>query len=274
MRPAPRALRAGGSLFLLATCLATPAAATWSLVAVDPATREVGIAGASCIDGSQVIAGVVPGRGVIAAQAFTSQRGRERGVALLREGASPGAILAQIADAGFDRWGVPAFRLRQYGVAALGYDAHAFTGAWNTDWAGDRQGEGVSVQGNTLYGAEVVEDALAAFAAAGARGAPLAERLLAGLEAGAAAGGDVRCPRARAALSAFLIVARPDDAPARPWLRLVQPPGERPGLLAIARSQLSLWWQRRREGYADLPLAPGELAPVAALRVAYERSRP
>ena len=58
------------SLFALLT--AGDAAATWSIVAIDPATREVGIAGASCIAGAQEIAGLAPGRGAIAAQAMAN----------------------------------------------------------------------------------------------------------------------------------------------------------------------------------------------------------
>ena len=43
------------------------------------------------------------------------------------------------------------------------------------------------------------------------------------LEAGAAAGGDRRCSREQTALSAFLIVAREDDAADAPGLSLVVP---------------------------------------------------
>ena len=42
--------------------------ATWSIVAVDPKTREVGLAAATCNPGIQFIAATVPGSGVVAAQ--------------------------------------------------------------------------------------------------------------------------------------------------------------------------------------------------------------
>ena len=53
------------------------AAATWSIVAVDPYTGEVGLAAATCNPGINFIAAVVPGKGVVAAQAETSLRGRD-----------------------------------------------------------------------------------------------------------------------------------------------------------------------------------------------------
>ena len=63
------------------------------------------------------------------------------------------------------------------------------TGAGCVGWCGAVRGTDVSVAGNMLAGEAVVERTLAAFAAA--RG-ELAERLLAALEAGEAAGGDKR----------------------------------------------------------------------------------
>ena len=172
-----------------------------------------------------MIAGVVPGHGVIAAQAFTNRAGRRAGMERLALGTSPHAIVDEIASLGFDWLGLlPLHRLRQYGVVSLEFpDAPAsYTGEWSLDWHGDARGRGVSVQGNTLYGPEVVGDALAAYQANEGR-CPLADRLLLALEAGAARGGDRRCSKEQSALSAFLIVARPDDSGTAPWLRLVAP---------------------------------------------------
>lgn len=257
---------------VVAALLAPPASATWSLVAVDGETREVGVAIASCIGGVARTIRVAPGRGVVAAQAWTSFRGRDRAAEMLAAGASAEAVLDAVANADYDRWSLPLFELRQYGVAALAgaAAARAFTGGSTTDWKGDRQGEAVSVQGNMLRGAAVVDDALAAFRAAAAAGRPLAERLLAGLEAGAAAGGDWRCSRARAALSALLLVARPGDDPTAPWLELSSPDGEPADFGTIARQQLVQWWKRRSDGFDAAPLAPGEVSPVRDLRRRYE----
>ncbi|HTY19105.1 MAG TPA: DUF1028 domain-containing protein [Myxococcota bacterium] len=242
-----------------AVAAAGPARATWSIVAVDSETREVGIAGASCIAGAAVIAGVVPGHGVIAAQAFTNRDGRDTGMDRLAQGASPQAIVGEIASADFDWLGfLPLHRLRQYGVVSLDFlDAPAaYTGAWSLDWHGDAHARGVSVQGNTLYGPEVVRDALAAYEASAPR-CPLVDRLQLALEAGAARGGDRRCSREQAALSAFLIVAKPRDHVSAPWLRLAAPDQDKgqANPVAVLRGILEAW--RARQADATPRCAPG-----------------
>jgi uncharacterized Ntn-hydrolase superfamily protein len=254
----------------------TAARATWSIVAVDPATREVGIAGASCIVSSHVIAGVAPGHGAIAAQAMASFAGRDRGVSLLASGASPHAVIAAIANAEFDSFaGVDTSRLRQYGVAALGFETQpaAFTGSWTFDWQGQAQAPGVSVQGNTLVGPQVVEHALAAFTAPPPAGAAsLADRLLRALEAGAAVGGDARCLPEQAALSAFLIVAKPDDPPSAPSLQLIFPAdkGEWNSPLRLIAGEFAQGWRRHRGEPSELVPGDPERNPVRALRRLYD----
>jgi uncharacterized Ntn-hydrolase superfamily protein len=101
----------------------------------------------------------------------------------------------------------------------------AFTGTKTHEWAGQRLASGVAVQGNTLTGLEVLAATMQAFQAAPGR--PLAERLLSALEAGAARGGDRRCG-VQTARSAYLVVARPDDSPRAPSVRLIVP-GQRAG---------------------------------------------
>jgi uncharacterized Ntn-hydrolase superfamily protein len=202
---------------------ARPAAATWSIVAVDPATREVGVAGASCYRNSQVIARVVPGRGAVAAQALSNLEGRDLAARRLAEGASPAEIVATLASARFDWRGLfPLHRVRQYGVAALGAPPASYTGSWTIGWAGAAQAAHVTVQGNILRGPEVVRDALAAFEASPAA-CTLGDRLMLALEAGAGAGGDRRCTFEQTALSAFVQVAGPEDDAEAPALRLVVP---------------------------------------------------
>ena len=206
------------------------AQATWSIVAVDPSTQEVGAAGATCTVGVEVIFGAVPGKGVILAQAATNLSARDRGVEMIASGASPSEVLALIASKEFNPGQIwkASWRKQQYGVAVLGANpatAH-FTGAETVPWSGALAEGTVSVQGNMLYSAEVVEAAFQAFLASGAsQGRPrsLAERLLLALEAGTEHGGDKRCSRERAALTAFLAVSRPDDPLQAPSLYLVAP---------------------------------------------------
>jgi uncharacterized Ntn-hydrolase superfamily protein len=79
-------------------------------------------------------------------------------------------------------------------------DAHgrsaAHTGAQCIDWCGDLAGDGFSVAGNMLAGERVLIDTAEAFRAH--RDRPLAERLIAAMEAGEAAGGDKRGKQAAA----------------------------------------------------------------------------
>jgi uncharacterized Ntn-hydrolase superfamily protein len=78
---------------------------------------------------------------------------------------------------------------RQIGIVHADGEAANYTGAECPAWAGARTGSGFSVQGNILAGEQVVDDMASAFTDSPGS---LAERLLASLEAGQAAGGDSR----------------------------------------------------------------------------------
>lgn len=223
----------------------TVAAATWSIAAVDPNTQAVGVAVASCVEapvGTTIlpyVAGLAPGHGALAAQALYSEQLRDEALAVLLRGATPQAVIDAVLA------GDPQSATRQYGVVTLDLQTAAFTGANTQAWAGHLQGRGVTVQGNILYGPEVVADALAAFEAeAPACPWTLADRLMLALEAGAAHGGDARCSAEQAALAAALRVAAPGDDPDAPSLDLRIPSQD-----------------------------PGGDAPVALLREAYDEWR-
>jgi hypothetical protein len=81
-----------------------PAFATYSIVAADRATEQVGGAGTSCIGGQDVyiIYGSVPGTGAVHAQAQFSAAGRNRAVQLLGQGQSPEQIIQAITANAFD----------------------------------------------------------------------------------------------------------------------------------------------------------------------------
>ncbi|HEY8155731.1 MAG TPA: DUF1028 domain-containing protein, partial [Myxococcota bacterium] len=121
-----------------------------------------------------------------------------------------------------------------------------------------------------------VERALAAFTAASPPGAArLADRLLRALEAGAEAGGDARCLPEQAALSAFLMVAAPDDAPGSPSLRLVYPTDSRRwgGVLRMLGRELAQAWRRWRGETTVLTPGDPERNPVHGLRRLYDAQR-
>ena len=210
---------------------------TWSIVAVDVDASEVGVALASCVDvgfsmqassvggslddtermlyrvwdddGQIELARLLPGHGVIVAQAVVDPENAERidrATASLLEGASAQDVIASATS------GDPFFQARQYGVAALLHEAASFTGSETDAWSGAASDQFASVQGNILVGPEVVAKGLEAFQqTARLPDSSLADGLVTALEAGSMQGGDERCPREQTALSAFVAVARSSD---------------------------------------------------------------
>jgi uncharacterized Ntn-hydrolase superfamily protein len=232
------------AVFLLAQPVT--ARATWSITAVDPKTKQVGIAGASCTDFVYGIAGVAPGKGVIVAQAMSNMRANELGMKMLLEGASPQEVLAAITAPEFD----PEFAVQQYGIVALGFENRpaTYTGSGVADWKGELRGYGVSVQGNILTDAKVLSDALAAFKrAARNKRLSLADRLMAALEAGTKGGGGDRRCGAQRARSAFVVVETPKPDGVKPYL-LINVTGQEAGLenpLVLLRRKYDEWRKGR-----------------------------
>ena len=183
---------------------APAAEATWSVVAVDEETGEVGVAVASCVGFEVTVVPVlVPGVGAGASQANISKPSGQRMVDALAGGASAQETIDAVvaADDGMEE--------RQFGVVVLGDAGAGWTGGDTLDVAIDGRSEDgtVAVQGNILVSEEVVDAAVSAFDAAEGQ---LADRLIAGLVAGADAGGDARCGD-QTATAAALVVARPGD---------------------------------------------------------------
>jgi uncharacterized Ntn-hydrolase superfamily protein len=219
MRTSPQA-RAHGIAAVIAAvglCLviAAPAGATWSIVAVDPRTNEVGGAIASCVDlparyygdeGALRNLVLVAGTGAGVTQALLNLDTADRIRADLEAGLSASATIADVSSTTFDG----AADQRQHGVVRLDDPAAAaaFTGARAEPWAGDTTGDGVSVQGNILVSEAVVEQALDAFVRRD--GDDLVERLVEALRAGSKTGGDSRCDAEQTALFAQVAVVDRD----------------------------------------------------------------
>jgi uncharacterized Ntn-hydrolase superfamily protein len=157
---------------------------TWSIVARD-ASGAYGIAIASRAFAVGVLCPHAQSRvGALATQALVNPHYGPRGLALLARGIAAADVIAQLtaADEGREHRQVHA-------IDSAGRCA-AFTGSACIGWCGHRLFGGYSVAGNMLAGARVVDDCAAAYAAAS--GQPFAERLLAAMDAGEAAGGDKR----------------------------------------------------------------------------------
>lgn len=214
------------ALLLLAATLALPrpAYATWSIVVLDRARRWIGVAGASCTPDVYGIMTLRPGQGVLIAQAVGDDDAIRRANELLAAGATPDSVLRVITAPVADT----ASRYRQYAAATFADGvrpggAAQFTGDATANYHGQRRaGDAtvdVLVQGNSLPGPAVLDRVVGAIQAARTAGRRLPQVLMAGLAAGAAAGGDVRCGVQRAT-SAFLVVARPGEKPFLPYLTL------------------------------------------------------
>ncbi len=191
-------------LLLLATALAPAAGAlgtdpptvgTYSIIAFDPVTGEIGVAVQSRI---VAVGGIVPfaraGVGAVATQAYANVRYGPVGLAGLAQGLAPEECLRILTGAD------PLRERRQVGIIDATGRAATYTGNECLDWAGGIVGKHFAVQGNILSGRGVVTAMAEAFERSDGE---LSERLLASLKAGQAAGGDKRGMQ-----SAALLVVR------------------------------------------------------------------
>ena len=192
------------SLLIIALALlCANAHATWSIIAVDQETGEIGIAGASCTFDVQGIASIVPGKGAIVVQAASNYFARMTGVDAMEEDASASQVLAAMKDEKFEP------ERQQYGVITLSNSGSplVYSGSQINDWSGSRQDSDFAVLGNILVGESVISETYKQFN--DNREKSLTMRLMIALEAGANAGGDSRCGDQHAR-SAFLSVYDPE----------------------------------------------------------------
>ncbi|HEU4559029.1 MAG TPA: DUF1028 domain-containing protein [Longimicrobium sp.] len=228
---------------LIAAALLLPlvprtASATWSIVVLDRTRGWIGVAAASCTPDVYGIMRLMPGRGVLIAQAAGNDAAIQRASDLLARGVAPDSVLRAITASAVDA----RRQDRQYAIAALDGGSAQFTGAETAGYHGHRSAPDVLVQGNSLPGPEVLDRAMAAIHEARTARRPLDEVLMAGLAAGSRAGGDVRCGIQRAT-SAFLTVARPGERPFLPYLTL-SVIGAEPGTVNavdVLQSRLTRW---------------------------------
>jgi uncharacterized Ntn-hydrolase superfamily protein len=166
---------------------------TWSIIARDHATGQIGIAVATRFFavGARV-PHIAAGRGGIATQALSNPYYGIDGVKLLREGRSAPSIVETLiaADSGRES--------RQLHIMDAVGDIACHTGRECVDWCGHIKGDGFSIAGNMLTGARVLDDTAETFIAN--EDLPFAQRLLAAMRSGEAAGGDKRGKQSAALL--------------------------------------------------------------------------
>lgn len=158
--------------------------ATFSIVAADPETGEVGVAVQSKF---LAVGSVVPWAkanvGAVATQSWANTAFGPEGLALLEKGLSPEEVIDKLVADDPDR------SLRQVAVINAEGEASAFTGHECYDWAGHIIGKHHSCQGNILISEETVSEMSRTFEASEG---PLAERMLKAVAAAQHAGGDSR----------------------------------------------------------------------------------
>ena len=166
--------------------------ATFSIVARDPATGELGVAVASRFF---AVGSVVPwakaGVGAVATQSYANTTFGWRGLELMESGLTPDEAMTALIDSD-DNSGQ-----RQVGMVSADGKSSTYTGEGCNPWAGGRNGPNYAVQGNILAGEAVVTEMEKVFLATQGT---LADRLYAALLAGEANGGDSRGKQSAAML--------------------------------------------------------------------------
>jgi uncharacterized Ntn-hydrolase superfamily protein len=165
--------------------------ATFSILGYDPDTGEVGGAVQSRV--FAVGNGVLWAEadiGVVTTQAIVDVSYGPRGLALLRAGLTPAAVVDALWNSDRDPrpedWTKQG---RQFAVMDSKGNYQAFTGPKATPWAGHRGGRYCTAQGNILAGEAVVTRMVEAFEKTSGH---LSYRLMSALDAAQAAGGDTR----------------------------------------------------------------------------------
>ncbi len=158
---------------------------TWSIIAKDNATGQIGIAVATKFFavGARV-PHIAPEIGAIATQALVNPYYGIDGLKLLREGRDPNDILETLIA------GDSGHASRQLHVLDAKGRIAAYTGKDCVDWCGHLKGDGFSIAGNMLTGGRVLDDTAEAYHANA--DLPFARRLIAAMRAGEEAGGDKR----------------------------------------------------------------------------------
>ena len=181
-----------------------PLAHTFSIVARDSATGEMAVGVQShWFSVGTVVAWGDPGVGVVATQSFANISFGPRGLQLMGAGISPDVALQGLIAADEAR------DFRQVALLNAKGEVAVHTGAKCIAYAGHVKGTDFSVQANMMLN-NTVPDAMAKAFRENAK-LPLAERVLAALQAAQAAGGDIRGRQS----AALLVVS--GDKPANSW---------------------------------------------------------
>ena len=188
---------------------------TFSIVAVDSVTGEVGSAGASCVDLFQTsqttdhfLGKLVPGVGAINTQAYYLPANQTNATARMNLGETPSQIINWLVAN--DVQSTP--EVRQYGIAAIvngSTESAAHTGSSTDNYKNHIAGSYYSIQGNILLGKKVLDSMESRFLN---ETGDLACKLMAALQGANMVGADSRCSsNGTSSLFAYVKVAHPTD---------------------------------------------------------------
>ncbi len=169
---------------ILVSTLATHAHATFSIVARDPETGDLGVAVQShYFSVGPIVPWAEPGVGAVATQSLVEVSYGPRGLQMMSSGRGAKQTLDELLSQD------PNKEVRQVAMIDAHGDVAAWTGKRCIPAAGDHVGPQYSVQANLMSNERVWPAMAKAYEATEG---DLATRLLAALEAGQAAGGDIR----------------------------------------------------------------------------------
>ncbi len=205
--------------------------ATYSIVARDPATGEIGVAVQShWFSVGSLVTWAKAGVGAVATQSFVLVDYGPNGLKLMEEGATATAALRQTIAADEGQ------AVRQVAMIDVNGDVNNHTGLMCIDEAGGMVGRNYAVQANMMLSNQVWSRMAGAFE--GTEG-PLAERMIAALEAAESVGGDVR---GRQSAAIKIVSGKKQDAPWKGVLMELRvedhtdPVGELKRLVRVARA--------------------------------------
>jgi uncharacterized Ntn-hydrolase superfamily protein len=180
-----------------------PLVHTFSIVAYDEQAGQIGVAVQShAFNVGSIVSWAEPGVGAVATQSVVNVSFGPRGLELLKKGASPEEALRELIESDEGR------ALRQLAIIDAKGRVATHTGDKCIADAGHIIGKNYSVQANMMLNKQVVPAMSAAFEASTG---PLAERMVAALQAAQKAGGDIRGQQ-----SAAILVVRAAST-GKPW---------------------------------------------------------
>lgn len=169
-----------------------PFAHTFSIVARDPETGQLGVAVQShWFSTGSIVTWAQPGVGAVATQSMVEVSYGPLGLSGLRSGKKPGEILSDLLQKDAER------EMRQVAIVDTNGDIAVHTGSHCIAEAGHQTGTQYSVQANMMLKNTVWPAMAAAYEKASG---DLAERMLAALDAAQAEGGDIRGKQSAAML--------------------------------------------------------------------------